>query len=556
MIIDAVKLTDTYNVKVDICIVGAGAAGIAVAAELARSKCRVVLIESGGERPDKKLDDLFRGETAKNSNHPPLSLYRRRVIGGTTSVWGGRCVPFDEIDFEVRDYVPFSGWPIKLEELLPYYKRASIFCEAGPYQYTVKEVFGDNSGSLIQGFVSDKVLTTSVERFSKPTDFGKRYEGVFVKSGNVDLIKNTTCTNISLNESGNHVVKLISKTLSGRKLEIVADHYVLALGGLETPRLMLASNDVIGNGVGNTDDNVGRFYMCHLIDTSGTIKLTTDVRSVIYKYEKTREGVYCRRRFSISPLVQRINKIGNFIARLHYPDAWDPSHGNGILSSLFLAKILVHPEYRSAFSKEEWVHSEFGNKTNLLWPHLRNVLFNIPEIIGFSQDIIRRRIFANRKLPSVVLEAKSNKYPLDVNAEQTPNPNSRVKLATEKDRLGMPRIYVDWKTNELDLYTIEKSLEIIGEELDRKRFGCMQFDASSIQPVPQGGHHLGTTRMTSDIKEGVVDKDCRVHGVDNLFIAGSSVFPTSSHANPTLTIVALAMRLASYLEHQFATSKL
>ncbi len=266
------------------------------AEEFIRSSQRnILVVESGGQKLNKDLNDLFVGEIGSNKLHPPISLYRRRVLGGTTSVWGGRCVPYDDIDFETRDYILNSGWLITLKDLIPYYIRANELCEAGAYEYTTKETFGDNTKDFIPGFISDSIKTDSLERFSKPTDFGKRYQNIFKARDNLNLLCNATCTKIAVNKYANSVSGLELKTLDHREIKIKAKHYVLAMGGLETPRLMLASNDILSNGVGNNNDNVGRYYMSHLSDNSASVAFDKKITNIIYDYERTTDDIYCRK---------------------------------------------------------------------------------------------------------------------------------------------------------------------------------------------------------------------------------------------------------------------
>lgn len=550
MIIDANDYGPDQTIEADICIVGAGAAGIAIASEFIHSTIKVVIIESGRFSSDSQLQtELFSGEVEKGSRHPRADLYRRRMIGGTTSVWGGRCVPFDGIDFERRDYIPYSGWPLTRDELLPYYQRANPFCEAGVFDYCSTSSLGADAGEMIPGFVSLDLTTTNMERFSLPTHFGRRYRATLQDAPNVSLIYNATCTSIRLDGDGRIVEKLVFRNSKGRSLDVRARQYVLAMGGLETTRLLLSSSDIMPDGIGNHSDKLGRFYMCHLASNPGELKISPSIRNVIYGYEKSVDGIYCRRRIALPAETQRRHKIGNMIARFIYPNAADPGHGNGILSMLFLTRSVLQPEYRGAFSFGDALAKPGQHKVSYR-AHLKNALFDLPQTLLFSQMILRKRFLAKRKLPSVVLKSKSNTYPLDLNVEQSPEPTSRLTLTGNKDVFGMPKLRIDWRTNDVDKHTVRTGVNILREAFQKSGCAELTVDEGKIDNYwPVGGHHIGTTRMTESVKDGVVDKNCRVHGIGNLYIASSSVFPTSSHANPTLTIVALAMRLADHLKH-------
>jgi choline dehydrogenase-like flavoprotein len=549
MIIDANNFEAGKVIKTDICIVGAGAAGIALATELVGTGIEVVLAESGGFAVDKKLQELFDGEVVKGSRHPDAVLYRRRVVGGTTSVWGGRCVPFDEVDFERRDYMPYSGWPFSRSVLLPYYKRANPVCDAGIFDYCADSSIGAQAGDMIPGFASSTVRTNDIERFSRPTDFGRLYTPWLKRSRNVSLVYHATCTAIKLQGNGRRVAKLVFRNLKGEIIEIIAGNYVLAMGGLETTRLLMTSNDVMPNGVGNDSDRLGRFYMCHLASTAAELRIAPKIADVIYDYEMSKDGIYCRRRMALSAEAQRKHGIGNMIARFIYPNAANPEHGNGILSALFLARSLLHPEYRGAFSFNDFLRNKPERVKNDYRAHLRNILLDLPRTLVFSQMIVRKRFLARRKLPSVMLKSRKNAYVLDINAEQSPDPDSRITLLNEKDVFGVPKLRIDWRMNDTDRHTIKTGLAIMRDEFHRSGCGDLAINEDRLENCwPVGGHHIGTTRMATSVSEGVVDENCRVHGVSNLYVASSSVFPTSSHANPTLTIVALAIRLADYLK--------
>lgn len=549
MIIDANNYGMGKVINTDICIVGAGAAGIAMAAEFANTELNVALMESGGFSVEKKLQELFEGEVVKGSRHPEAALYRRRVVGGTTSVWGGRCVPFDDIDFERRDYIPYSGWPFSLADMLPYYKRANPVCDAGIFDYCAGSSMGTDAGDMIPGFSSTSIYTDGIERFGRPTHFGRRYRSLLDRAPNISLIYHATCTAIKLQENGRHVTKLIFRNHKGQSIEIISKKYVLAMGGLETTRILLSSNDVVSNGIGNDSDKLGRFYMCHLALNAAELRISPGTANVIYGYEISKDGIYCRRRIALAAEAQRKHKVGNMIARFIYPNAANPEHGNGILSMLYLTRSLLQPEYRGAFSFNDFLRKKSEKRKSDYGAHLRNILYDLPQALVFSQMVLRKRFLARRKLPSIVLKSRTNAYLLDINVEQSPDPSSRITLINEKDSYGIPRLRIDWRTNDIDKYTVKAGLRIMHDEFHRSGCGELMIDEGKLESYwPVGGHHIGTSRMAASSRDGVVDENCQVHGVSNLYIASSAVFPTSSHANPTLTIVALAIKLADYLK--------
>jgi choline dehydrogenase-like flavoprotein len=547
MIDDANRVERGRTLYADLCIVGAGAAGISLALQFAGTGHSVLLLESGSLEPDPATQALYEGEVADGRLHSPLHRYRQRRFGGSTTIWGGRCAPFDPIDFERREYLPGSGWPLRYEDLLPYYPRSSELCEAGEFAYTAETAFDAGMPELIAGFRSDRVTTHSLERFSCPTDFGRRYGHRLRAASNVRVLLNANCTGLRTSADGRHVTSVDVRTLGGTRFSVVATRVVLAAGGLEVPRLLLASRDAHPNGIGNGRDLVGRYYMCHMAGTTGTLTIDRPREAVWHGYVLSPDGVYCRRRLALAPATQRRLGIGNFIARLHHPRITDPRHRTGILSFLYLAKPFIGYEYGKRLHGEE----RFSLASWLR--HLRNVAADPVHTAEFLAHWVRRRVLAERKFPSIIVRPRRLRFSLDFHSEQQPNPDSRVTLTDERDSLGLPRLRVDWRYTRWDIETVEKGLQVLAEEFERTGTGRLEYDRAALEGDilrygAYGGHHLGTTRMGASPADSVVDRDCRVHDVDNLFVASPAVFPTSSQANPALTIVALSLRLADHLK--------
>jgi choline dehydrogenase-like flavoprotein len=543
VILDANDTAAREHLSADVCIVGAGAAGISMALELAGAPCSVLVLESGGLQPEKRTQDLYAGSVADARLHSPPDRYRQRRFGGTTTIWGGRCMPLDPIDFEYRDYMPNSGWPIDGDGLLPYYREANRLCEAGDFAYTVGEAFERPLRPMIEGFASTHFATDTLERFSCPTDFGARYAHRLRTAANVRVMLHANVTSINLDESGSRVISMSMATLAGKSMIVRARQFVLAAGGLEVARLLLASRNIDSRGVGNRHDVVGRYYMCHLAGTLGALALEKPLGSVWNGYDVSDEGVYCRRRLALRPEIQRQERIGNFVARLHHPRITDPDHRNAILSLLFLAKFVIPYEYGKR------LHGDERASLRMWMKHVRNVVTGPFDAAGFAWHMLRDRKLADRKFPSIIIKPKANLFSLDFHAEQQPNPDSRVTLTTERDALGVPRLLVDWRYTATDLATVSRSIALFAEDIARSGLGTFTYDPAGVEFEmtrygAYGGHHIGTARMGTDPRTSVVDADCRVHGIDNLSIASAAVFPTSSQANPTLTVIALALRLA------------
>jgi choline dehydrogenase-like flavoprotein len=551
MIVDARELPEGHALHADICIVGAGAAGIAMALDFIDTGLEVLLLESGGLAADPRTQALYEGEVADAALHSPPDRYRQRRFGGSTTIWGGRCMPFDAIDFEARDYVPHSGWPIGLADLLAYYPRANALCEAGDFAYTVGAAFPVPPRPMMQGFASPHFSTDTLERFSCPTDFGRRYGHKLRAARNVRVVLGANVMSIGLDAAGAAVESLRVRTLEGRTLAATARQFVLAAGGLEVARLLLASRDRQHAGIGNAHDVVGRYYMCHLAGTIGALRFTGPLHAVHHGYDRSDDGVYCRQRIALRAETQRSLRIGNFIARLHHPRITDPAHRNAVLSLLFLAKMFIPYEYARR------LHGDDAVGTAAWLQHVRNVAAAPFDAVRFAAHMLRDRKLAERKFPSIIIASRANLYSLDFHAEQQPHAHSRVTLADTVDALGMPRLRVDWRYTAGDVDTVARALTLLAQDIAASGIGRFDYDASSVEAEmtrygAYGGHHIGTARMGTDPRSSVVDADCRVHGVRNLHVASAAVFPTSSQANPTLTIVALALRLAARLRVQGA----
>jgi choline dehydrogenase-like flavoprotein len=546
MIDDALDMGTGEAVSADICIAGAGAAGIALALELAASGRTVLLLESGGMKAETQTQRLYEGEVADERLHSLPHRYRQRRFGGSTTIWGGRCVPFDEIDFEARDYVPGSGWPIGLATLLPFYPRANQLCEAGDFQYRVADAFQRPLRPMIEGFRSDHFSTDSLERFSCPTDFGARYGEQLRKAANVRVLLHANVTTIKFHPNGEAVESVLVRTLTGKQFTARAACFVLAAGGLEVARLLLANRDTWPQGIGNDHDVVGRHYMCHIAGTVGTLKQSGGTDRVWHGYDVTGDGIYCRRRIALTAQTQRQLQIGNFIGRLHHPRITDPAHRTAVLSALQLAKGLISYEYGKR------LHGEERTSVRRWMGHMGNVLRGPHEVLAFGHHMVRDRFLAKRKFPSIIVKSTAGHYSLDFHAEQEPSASSRVSITAQRDELGLPRLLVDWCYTHGDVQTVHKAVQLFAQDIAQSGIGVFEYDPYSIELEMSrygayGGHHLGTARMGADRRTSVVNSDCRIHGVRNLYVAGGAVFPTSSQANPTLTIVALALRLGSHL---------
>lgn len=549
MIRSAESLVDGGTTRAEVAIVGAGAIGIALAIRLSDRIGHIVLIEAG-EAQFKATDNLsfFKAERIDDTRHASTELYRRRMLGGTTSVWGGRCIPFSPEDFAPTRDRP--GWPIAFAEFDAYVPDALEFLDAGPPEFSAAAALPDHPVPLDQA-LSDLALDR-IERYSKPTDVWTKWGAHLAQSRKVTVIHGAACTGVLTNVEGTLAVAVELTTVSRRRHTIAAAKIVLACGGLETPRLLLASRASRSCGVGNERDLVGRFYMTHLVSNAenvGALVFAAADTARAFDFNKTVDGVYGRRMITLSPEARWRESLPNIVFRPSRPPIDDPSHRDSVLSTMFLVRsLLIPPEYARSLA------AKLGSfPTSPVWrEHCGNVVSDVPGLMRFSWKWLTRRVLATRKLPSVFLYREDGRYPLEFNAEHMPNSDSRVMLGNDADPLGMPRLVVEWKFRDTELDAICRAYRMLASLVAKSGLGEVQLDpdlAGSVQRalVPQGGHHIGTARMGAAKSDGVVDTNCEVWGTHGLFVAGTAVLPTSGFANPTLTAVALAFRLAEHL---------
>ncbi len=553
MLVEGRRIPDGERIKADICVIGAGAAGITLCNELAKAGLQVLLLEAGGPRHDKDVHAIYDGTSLSPQTHAPPSMYRQRRFGGTTTIWGGRCVPLDPIDFERRDWVPDSGWPFDHTELEAYYGSAMVYLEAGNFAFSERDALCDWR-PLVEGFASDTIDTDVVERFSAPTDFGMIHGRKLVSSPHATVIQHAGCLELVQADGSKAVSHIRCGTISGNRFDVEASDFILAAGGLESTRLLLSSNRSNANGLGNESGLLGRNYMCHIEGSIAAIRFQPHDRQVVWWFETSKDQVYVKRRFHVREDEQRRRKTLNTIFRLHHANPADSAHGNPVLSAMYLTKHFLIPEYRRKVAMIEYSYQEQQKSdVALISQHLWNVVRGAPALARFAASWLVERHLKYHRIPYVALRSAHGVYPLDFNAEQVPNPESRVSLSNERDALGVPKLTIDWRMTERDTASIVQSHAILQKAVADSGVGTLEFfdpdiDAAARRSVPVGGHHMGTARMSDDPTRGVVDPSCRLHAVPNVYVAGSAVFPTCGQANPTLTIVALAIRLADHLK--------
>ena len=525
---DARELAGDQQVEADVCIVGAGPAGISIARELIGNGARVWLLDSGGKDVERRAQRLNRGQSVGYPIHRPHQS-RVRAFGGTSrhwvapgdETWAAR--PLDPIDFEVRPGIRHSGWPFDRAHLDPYYAHAQALCRLGPFDYDAGR-WADPTRTPPLPLPPGEVETTL---FQHGTAGFEGYFEELVRAPNVTLLLHASVVDLATGEDPGRVDRVEVRRDDGSRCFVRARLVVLAAGGIENPRLLLLSRRVHRRGLGNDRDLVGRFFAERLSARTGYVVPATPElvgRAGLYAVHAAAPGVRVQGALRVRDAAQRERQLLNCAFFLLTRNL--SMTAEAVRSVATLAK---------ARRRRPLPAGTLG--------HLRNIATGLGDLGVFARDRLRRPDQARTILA------------LRVQAEQAPNPDSRVTLGTRRDRFGQPVARVDWRPAASDRASIRASQEVVDVALRAAGLGHVELMLGDEDPpaLLEGNfHHLGTTRMHPDPANGVVDADCRVHGVRNLYVAGSSVFPTYGCSNPTLTVVALALRLADHLKKQLA----
>jgi len=543
MFVDSRKLSHGSVVETDVCIVGAGPAGITMAKEFINQNFQVCLLEGGDINIDEDTASLGDGEMVGDP-FPALRDVRRRQFGGMSNVWnvvlhqyrtGVRYVDMDAIDFEKRDWVPYSGWPITKEDLIPFYKRAHKFCRLGPYDYSTESWETENTPRLS---TKDDQITSSMFKFGPSNIFTTEYRIQIEKSSNITTYLNANVVEIETDETAQTIKRVHAACLTGNRFSVKAKIFILATGGTENARLLLLSNRVQTSGLGNQYDVVGRYFMDHPIVYPGHL-YPTDSR-VFHSM-----GLYDKRSVNGETIMGRLMLTEGIMRR----------------EKLMQMSVMLFPrdkKYKSetkASVKELLSSVKRGKVPTNFFRVIQNLALNGDELIA---DLYQSKIKGEVIKPSLAIGGWSAgglqdhdfvKFELVAPTEQAPHPDNRVTLSKRIDKLGCPQMKLTNYWNEIDKESVKRAESIYAKEFADAGLGLMKTEGFERQETAMSAHHnMGTTRMHENPRFGVVDANCQVHGISNLFVAGSSVFTTGGFANPTLTIIALAMRLADHLK--------
>jgi choline dehydrogenase-like flavoprotein len=525
----------------DLCVVGSGPAGMALALEFDRMGQEVLLLESGGSAVDASLSEASQARILDPSRHAPMEIAVCRALGGTSWTWGGRCVAYDDVDWMERDFVPEGRWPIGHDAIRPWYRRAAEILLCGNDHFEIPWA-GKARGGLTIDFV---------ERWARESKIILAHREPILASERIRLSLHSTVTSLNLSADGQRVESLSVTTPEGVHA-VKARSVVLAMGGVETTRLLLCVQQQWPSHFGGAGGALGRYYMGHLSGKIANIVFDDPERIADLDFKLDPSGAWYRRRFMLTAEAQLKHGVLNTSFWPDNPPFYDPRHGSGVLSMVFLA--LAFPPTGRWLLSEAIRLAHTGPRPYPLAAHLRNALLGAPRGAADVYRILRDRFLRKPKKPGFLVANRAGKYALHFHAEQIPHPDSRIAIGEETDRFGVPRAVIDLRFTDQDVQSVIDSHRLLDEALQASGMAKLEYLYPAEQlkdrvyaQASDGLHQVGTTRMGDDPRTSVVDSNLKAHGLENLFVASSSVFPTSGQANSTFLAVAFAARLACHL---------
>jgi choline dehydrogenase-like flavoprotein len=533
MLIYATELHDGQELDADLCVIGGGLAGLSIASSFLDSGVKVVLLESGPIGCSPEADALSDGEVTA---HPyfPLSEAAPRRLGGAAEVWGGWCRPLDAVDLEPGGFRG-NGWPWDAAELAPYYQRSVEFLGMSDRGFAGND-WAEGLPALYRHLQENSSLQIGVWQESPLAPISESWAERLSQSDNITTYLGATALEIELGNGAESTTGISAATVNGKRFTVRARHYVLAGGALGTVRLMLASDARVKEGVGNQNGMVGRFFAEHPHIVAGRITLGAEAGRRRPRFAAIDRGLT-----GLRARIEMERPAAGIRAGIHLDE--DLRSREGLLNVIaHLRPPSVEPPRAALEFFREARHRNLGKAVRLVPALIRN----LPAVL----EVVYRRLLK-----------RPRELELYVQVETSPNPESRIVLSDEKDAFGMPRADLQWRINPADKENLLRTLQRMGDELSAVGLGTLYLEPWVTEEgdvwagEPFGGLHLmGVTRMSVAPEDGVVDPDGRVHGLDNLWVAGSSVFPTYGAANPGMTLVATSLRTADRLVEELTGS--
>lgn len=533
---------DALQAHGDVAVVGAGPVGLKLALDLAEAGRSVILLESGTAGRDAAAQALSDAEIANAGSHAPMDLAVQRGLGGTSALWGGRAVPFDVQDFNLRPAAPGAAWPIRPEDVAPWYDEACRFLDCGPARFEAP----------LPGLPDMDGLTAAhLERWCARNDMGAVHGARVASHPKIRLGVGVTVTKIAAADGKVRGLEVAGP--GGARGVVTADAYAIAAGGVETARLMLASRDEAAPQLGGAA--LGRFYMGHLFGSIADIQFLRPGDDKAFTFFKDESGRYVRRRFTLDGATQHELGLTNVAAWPDLPELYDPAHRSAILSLAYLA--LRMPVLGPRLMSEAIRLRKIG-PGGRVGAHIWNVIKGAPGAAWFAAKFLGAR-YSKVRLPGFFVLNAAHRYAFHFHAEHLPHADSRVTLGDARDATGMQRAVVHLRFGAADADSIVRTHDAMGARMEAAGYARLVHThapedriSAVLAQASDGFHQIGTARMGRDPATSVTDGDARVHGMDNLFVAGSAVLPSSGQANPTLLAVALAARLAAHLKARAA----
>jgi len=529
------------DISHDVCIVGAGPVGISLAVELSSLGCKVLLLESGRRKADPFIQELSKADIVSPAVHEDMSVAVSRQLGGTSNLWGGICLRLDPIDFVQRPGLVDAHWPITYEELLPFYDKACWYTRSGEpiYELSVPGVATDD----------DAFSFHTLERAVNRQKLQMIHRKTLAASAAIDVRLCATVVGLDFDQDGLVRAVEIMRSDGSQRMRLRVRNLVIAAGGLESTRLLLAAQHDAPKRFGGAEGPLGRYYMGHLIGDIAEIIFSNTALGCAFDYFIDSHGSYVRRRFVPSQSTQLRENILNSAMYPKVPQVANVEHGSAILSLVYLT--LAYRPFGRLIVPDAIINMHIPPEPVRVTGHLVNVVKGLPSAIAYSVDFLWRRYMTRYRLPGFFIRSDNLRYGLSYHSEQIPHPDSRVTLSGELDRTGLAKIRVDLRFHESDARSVVRTHELFSAWLTRTGFGRLQWKVPADQRIHavlsqarHGTHQIGTIRMGASRNDGVVDKHLRTFDCANLFVVSTAVLPTSGQANPTLTVIALALRLA------------
>lgn len=516
MIRDLLAETPSQNEHADVCVIGAGAAGICLALELTRLGRRVVLLEAGSREVQESLQEPYRSEVSGHE-HRGIHSGRIRALGGTTQRWGGQILELDPEDFEPRSWIGGSGWPFRKQELEPYYRRALEMEDVARSLQADADVWR----ALALAPPRLEGLEPYFTRWCPEPSFARLHAQALEQTQDINVWLHANATELLLEGDSVRGVRACARAESGETREAIfrAETFVFCLGTIECARFFLQPRE--GGLPWNTSGLLGRHFQDH-IDANVAMVVPRNRRVFAELFDNVfLDGRKYHPKLRLSPAMQEQTESLNCALTVTFTSQIDAT-----LDSL----------------KSTARHLLRGDWAEVGWRDGVRMASHAPLLARQSwRYALKHRVY---NPPEATVQ-------LRVHCEQEPEGESSITLSGERDSFGLLRTRLNWRLGQRELHSIQAITRVaetsLSDVAEVNVLPQLRDDASLAAACDDSNHHMGGMRMAASETKGVVDPDLRLQGVRNAYVCSGAVFPSSGFSNPTHTVIALAMRLAAYL---------